>query len=98
VKSIPFKCSRKGLALDQGLAARGAEPRCGLIVVDTRSGDTIDWIRIEGVVPELFDVAVLPGIRNPALVGLKTDEIRRVISIDEEPRKGAATNSREENP
>ena len=73
----------QGLALDQGLAERGAEPRCGLIVVDTKSGDTVGWIRIEGVVRELFDVAVLPGVRNPALVGFKTDEIRRVISIDE---------------
>ena len=73
----------QGLALDQGLIKRGAEPRCGLIVVDTTNGDTIGWIRIEGVVRELFDVAVLPGVRNPALVGFKTDEIRRVISIDE---------------
>jgi uncharacterized protein (TIGR03032 family) len=73
----------QGLALDGGLTERGAEPRCGLIVVDTKSGDTVGWIRLEGVVRELFDVAVLPGVRNPALVGFKTDEIRRVISIDE---------------
>ena len=32
---------------------------------------------------ELFDVAVLPGVRNPAAIGFITDEIRRVISIDE---------------
>lgn len=73
----------QGLALDQRLTEHGAEPRCGLIVVDTRSGDTVGWIRLEGVVRELFDVAVLPGVRNPALVGFKTDEIRRVISVDE---------------
>jgi uncharacterized protein (TIGR03032 family) len=73
----------QGLSLDKGLTERGAEPRCGLIVVDTRSGDTIGWVRLEGVVRELFDVAVLPGVRSPALVGFKTDEIRRVISIDE---------------
>ncbi len=73
----------QGLPLDGALASRGAEPRSGLLVIDTRSGDTVEWLRIEGVVRELFDVAVLPGVRNPALIGFKTDEIRRVISIDD---------------
>lgn len=74
----------QGLPLDEALASRGAEPRCGLLVIDTRSGDTVEWLRIEGVVRELFDVAVVPGIRNPAAIGFMTDEIRRVISIDDE--------------
>jgi uncharacterized protein (TIGR03032 family) len=73
----------QGLALDGALASRGAEARCGLLVIDTRSGDTVEWLRIEGVVRELFDVAVLPGVRNPAAIGFVTDEIQRVISIDE---------------
>jgi uncharacterized protein (TIGR03032 family) len=73
----------QGLPLDGALAARGAEPRCGLLVIDTRSGDTVEWLRIEGVVRELFDVAVLPGVRNPAAIGFVSDEIQRVISIDE---------------
>ncbi len=73
----------QGLPLDGALASRGAEPRCGLLVVDTRTGDTVEWLRIEGVIRELFDVAVLPGVRNPMAIGFLTDEIRRVISIDE---------------
>jgi hypothetical protein len=28
------------------------------------------------------DVAVLPGVQRPMAIGLKTDEIRRVLSID----------------
>ena len=72
-----------GLPLDQALASRGAEPRCGLVVIDTRTGDTVEWLRIEGVVRELFDVAVLPGVGNPAAIGFRTDEIRRIISIDD---------------
>jgi len=40
-------------------------------------------VRIEGVVSELYDVAVLPGIRNPSVIGFISDEIRRIISIDE---------------
>jgi uncharacterized protein (TIGR03032 family) len=73
----------QGLPLDGALASRGAEPRCGLLVIDTRNGDTVEWVRIEGVVRELFDVAVLPGVRNPAAIGFVSDEIQRVISIDE---------------
>jgi uncharacterized protein (TIGR03032 family) len=73
----------QGLPLDGALASRGAEPRCGLLVIDTRNGDTVEWVRIEGVVRELFDVAVLPGVRNPAVIGFVSDEIQRVISIDE---------------
>jgi uncharacterized protein (TIGR03032 family) len=72
-----------GLPLDAVLASRGAEARCGLLVIDLATGDTVEWVRIEGVVRELFDVAVLPGAANPALVGFKTDEVLRVISIDE---------------
>jgi uncharacterized protein (TIGR03032 family) len=74
----------KGLPLDGALAARGAEPRCGLMVVDTTNGDAPHWVRIEGVVRELYDVAILPGIRNPSAIGFRSDEILRVISMDEE--------------
>ncbi len=71
-----------GLALDQELLRHDAEPRCGLLVVDLRSGDAVHWLRIEGVVEELYDVALLPGVRRPMALGLKTDEIRRMISVD----------------
>lgn len=70
------------LPLEGALAARGAEARCGLLVIDTATGDTVAWARIEGVVRELFDVAVLPGVRRPALVGLIGDDVRRVVSLE----------------
>ena len=73
----------QGLPLDGALQKNGAEARCGLLVIDTKSGDTIAWVRLEGVVRELYDVAFLPGVRNPSALGFKTDEITRVISIDE---------------
>jgi uncharacterized protein (TIGR03032 family) len=72
-----------GLPLDEALTSRGAEARCGLLVIDLKSGDTVEWVRIEGVVREMFDVAVMPGVVNPAMIGFKTDEVLRVISIDE---------------
>jgi uncharacterized protein (TIGR03032 family) len=72
-----------GLKLDRNLAERDAEPRCGLMVIDTRSGDIVHWLRIEGIVEELYDVAVLPGLVRPMALGFKTDEIRRTITVDE---------------
>jgi uncharacterized protein (TIGR03032 family) len=73
----------QGLPLDDALKRNGAEARCGLMVIDTKNGDSIAWVRIEGVVRELYDVAFLPGIRMPSALGFKTDEITRVIAIDE---------------
>ncbi len=70
-----------GLALDDNLESNKVAPRCGLYVIDLRSGDVVHWARIEGVVSELYDVLALPGRRNPSLIGFRTDEVRRVISI-----------------
>jgi uncharacterized protein (TIGR03032 family) len=71
-----------GLALEDALAARDVEPRCGLAVVDLRSGDMTGWIRIEGVIRELYDVGFVPGVGRPSLIGFKTDEVNRIISIE----------------
>lgn len=70
-----------GLSLDDELAKRHALPRCGLMVIDLRTGDIVHWLAIEGNVQELYDVAVLPNIVRPMAIGFKTDEIRRIITI-----------------
>lgn len=72
-----------GLALEEQLAKRHTEPRCALHVIDLRSGDTVHWLRIDGLIQELYDVAVLPGIRRPCALGFRTDEIRRTLSVAE---------------
>lgn len=72
-----------GLALAENLERRGADARCGLLVVDLRTGDTVHWLRIEGVVEELYDVVALHGVRRPMAVGFVTDEIRRMLTIEE---------------
>jgi len=51
-------------------------------VIDLRSGDAVHWLRFEGVVDELYDVVALPGVRRPMALGFKTDEIRRVLSVE----------------
>lgn len=71
-----------GLPIDAQLQARDTEPRCGLAIIDLASGDMAHWVRVEGVVRELYDVAVLPGARFPAAIGFKTNEIKHLISVD----------------
>jgi uncharacterized protein (TIGR03032 family) len=73
-----------GLALDIELAKRDADARCGLLIIDLRSGDVAHWVRVEGMVRELYDVAVLPGGLRPMALGFKSDEIQRIIAIGEE--------------
>lgn len=71
-----------GLALDANLKSRTAEARCGVQVIDLRTGDVVHWLRMEGVVEELYDVITLPNVRRPMALGFKTDEIRRVLSVE----------------
>ena len=72
-----------GLPLEEELAKRNAVARCGLMVIDIRTGDVAHWVRVEGMVRELYDVAVLPGAARPMALGLKTDEIQRIIAVGE---------------
>jgi uncharacterized protein (TIGR03032 family) len=73
-----------GLALAEELAKRSADARCGLLIIDLNTGDVAHWLRVEGLVRELYDVAVLPQVARPMALGLKTDEIERTIAIGEE--------------
>lgn len=73
-----------GLALDRNLAEKGASARCAVQVIDLERGDVVHELRIEGVVDELFDTAILPGARNPGAVGFVSDEIRRTLSLPPE--------------
>ena len=70
------------LPIEDRLTREGISPRCGVFVVDTETGDLVHWLRIEGIVEEIFDIAVIPSARKPTMIGFRSDEIRRVISID----------------
>jgi uncharacterized protein (TIGR03032 family) len=72
-----------GLPLQDRLAAENVAPRCGVYVIDTRTGDILHWLRIEGVVTELYDVLALPGMTRPSMIGFRSQEIRRVVSVED---------------
>ncbi|HKP23622.1 MAG TPA: TIGR03032 family protein [Dongiaceae bacterium] len=72
-----------GLPLDEALARRNADPICALMVIDLKTGAAVHWLKMEGILHELYDVVALPRIRRPQAIGLKTDEIRRILTIEE---------------
>jgi uncharacterized protein (TIGR03032 family) len=72
-----------GLALDDELARRAAEARCGLQAIDLTTGNVVQWVRLEGMVSELYDIAVLPGVVRPLALGFKTREIEQILTIEE---------------
>lgn len=80
--SKPRDQTFSGLKLDQNLASKNIEPRCGLMVIDLKTGEVVHWLRLEGEVTELYDVQVLSGVRRPQALGFKTDEIQRLITLD----------------
>jgi uncharacterized protein (TIGR03032 family) len=63
------------------------ERRCGMWVVDTRSGQVVAFLRFEAGVQEVFAVQALPGIRYPDLLTEDMDEIARSFMLPDEALK-----------
>lgn len=74
----------EGLTVNERLEREGVEPKCAICVVNLKTGDMEHRLEIEGVVEELYDVAVLPGVIRPMALGFKSDEIRHIIKLDDE--------------
>jgi len=79
--SKPRNRSFTGLALDDALKKKDADAKCGIAVVDLKSGDLAHTLTIEGIVEEIYDVAALPGCRRPSVIGVMNDDIKRILSI-----------------
>ena len=71
-----------GLRLENAMKEREISPRCGFYVIDLGSGDVVHSVSIEGIVTELYDVAALPGIRQPTMAGLNGEDGQRFITIE----------------
>jgi uncharacterized protein (TIGR03032 family) len=83
--SKPRHASFQGLKLNERLTQKRAEPQCGLQIIDLRTGSIANWLRLDGtLVTELYDTVVLAGVRQPMAVGFKTNEIERLLLVDEE--------------
>jgi uncharacterized protein (TIGR03032 family) len=72
-----------GLPIDATMKANGASPRCGLLVIDLRNGDIVQWFRFRGDVTELFDVGVISNIRCPRGIGPLAPGLEEVMRGEE---------------
>lgn len=85
--SRPRQGERYGdLALDAALQRKGKEARCGVIVVSLKTGEIVHWLRFTDLVREIFSVCLMPGVRQPGMVGFQ-DEAKLKGFIDFEDRQ-----------
>ena len=76
-----------GLPLEERLIAEGNPGGCcGLRVIDLASGEILHSLDLPEPIDELFDVAVLPGVRQPRALGLQGAEIDCLVKIPEQPQ------------
>jgi hypothetical protein len=54
----------------------------GCRIVDLKSGEIVEWIRLEGGVAELFDERVLPGVRRSTATDFLTDKIHHAFTME----------------
>jgi uncharacterized protein (TIGR03032 family) len=71
-----------GLDLQKNLEAKDSEAWCGVQIVDLKSGSVIEWVRLDGAVTELFDVAFLGGVKCPMALGQQSPENLSLVSIE----------------
>ncbi len=77
----------EGLALDGRLAEKDADAWCGVHIISMSSGNVEHWIRFDGAITEMFDICVLPGVKNPLTLGPQSPEILGFITIEEPDSK-----------
>jgi len=68
-----------GSPVSARLKADGLAPWSGLLIVHLPSGEVRHCIRFESGADEVFDVAALPGFRNPTTIGPATEELLHVV-------------------
>lgn len=82
--SKPRYGSFEGLPIDDEMKKRGATPECGVLIIDLATGETVEWLKLEGTVEELFAVELMPGVKCPKAIGPSSPEIVDKITFDPE--------------
>jgi uncharacterized protein (TIGR03032 family) len=71
-----------GLPLEQRLAAEGIPGGCcGLRVIDLATGAILHSLDLPDPIDELFDVVVLPGVRQPRALGLQGEDVDCLVKL-----------------
>ena len=72
----------EGLELDNRLKEKDADPWCGVQIFSLANGGVAHWIRFDDTINELFDVTVIPGVKNPLTLGPNSQEIQDFITFE----------------
>jgi uncharacterized protein (TIGR03032 family) len=80
--SLPRHGRFQGLELDNQLTHRQATPWCGLVVIDTRNGDVVEWLRLGAEFSELFDVAVVPATRCAVAIAPDSPVLQDAVTFE----------------
>ncbi|QNA86877.1 TIGR03032 family protein [Sphingomonas sp. So64.6b] len=75
--------SFRDLPLQTDIEKSGAPSICAVMIINLASGVIVESIHFDGKVTELFDVIVLPDVRNPMSLGPATVEMIGTVSFDE---------------
>jgi uncharacterized protein (TIGR03032 family) len=70
------------------LADRREQLKCGVAVVDLRSGRVVALLEFQTAVEEIFDVQLLPGLRFPEVIGFQQETIQHTFVV---PRESPAS-------
>lgn len=65
------------LPLEQNLASRGLVGRCALHVVNLTTGVVEHSLLIDGDIQEVYDIAVLPGLRMANVIGFMNPDVHQ---------------------
>ncbi|WP_298862056.1 TIGR03032 family protein [uncultured Sulfitobacter sp.] len=72
----------EGLELQELLQQKDTAPRSGLLVIDIDTGRTVEWVRFEHTIDELYDVAVLQETQQPEAIGFHGEQIKTAVRVE----------------
>lgn len=67
--------------LDDKLSASNSTPRCGVFVLNIKTGQLLQAVTITAGVQEIYDVAVLPNTFSPKALELESEELHNTVNI-----------------
>lgn len=72
-----------GLELASKLEEKDADPWCGVQIISLSDGSVAHWIRFDGAIQELFDVCVLPGVKDALTVAPHSAEFNNFVTFED---------------
>ncbi|TXB64544.1 TIGR03032 family protein [Vicingus serpentipes] len=77
------KRSFKDIELENNIKANNLKPTCGLEIFNIKTNQYEEYLHIDGMINELYDVITLPKTIMPTLIGVIKDDIHKMISVEQ---------------